>query len=65
VALSDDIETLKAAIYSGTKRVKYRDREVEYNSVDDMLRVLGKMTASNQTTKPVLNIVAPAMDKGI
>lgn len=65
MALNDDIETLKAAIYSGTKRVKYRDREVEYNSVDDMIRVLNKMLVSNQTTKPTISIVAPAMDKGL
>lgn len=65
MALSDDIEALKAAIHSGTKRVKYRDREVEYHSVEDMLRVLNMMTASNQTTKPTISIVAPAMDKGL
>lgn len=34
---------LKAAIASGAKRVKYADKEVEYNSVTDMLRVLGLM----------------------
>ena len=33
----DQLETLEAAIASGTKKVKYADKEVEYNSIQDML----------------------------
>lgn len=33
----DQLATLEAAIASGTKKVKYADKEVEYNSIQDML----------------------------
>jgi hypothetical protein len=35
---SADLEALEAAIASGTLRVKYRDKEVEYRSLDELLR---------------------------
>lgn len=34
----DDLDKLDAAIASGAKKVKYRDREVEYQSTDEMLK---------------------------
>ena len=36
-----DVDALKAALKSGVLRVRYSDgREVEYNNVDQMLRLL-------------------------
>lgn len=35
----EQYQTLSAAIASGAKRVRYGDKEVEYNSIEDMLRV--------------------------
>lgn len=40
-----DRDRLKAAIASGTKKVKYADKEVEYHSVPDMLRALEMIEA--------------------
>lgn len=34
----DDLNKLKDAIATGAKRVKYADKEVEYNSFDDMIK---------------------------
>lgn len=34
----DDLNKLKDAIATGAKRVKYADKEVEYNSFDDMVK---------------------------
>lgn len=46
-----DLATLNTAIASGTKRVRYADKEVEYNSLADMLRlrVLMQREISGQT----------------
>lgn len=40
---AEDIATLKAAIAKGVRSVKYQDKEVVYNSIDDMLRALRLM----------------------
>jgi len=37
---SADVARLKAAIASGHRKVKYADKEVEYQSTGDMLRAL-------------------------
>ncbi|PHJ81958.1 hypothetical protein VF14_18445 [Nostoc linckia z18] len=41
----DDYNALVKAIASGARRVKYQDREVEYRSLDDMIRLENKMKA--------------------
>lgn len=35
----DQLTTLEAAIAEGTLRVKYADKEVQYRSLDEMLRI--------------------------
>lgn len=42
----EQIDTLKAAINSGTRSVQYRDRRVEYHSLKDMIALLQLMEAS-------------------
>lgn len=37
------LEALEAAIAQGAKRVKYTDKEVEYNSYDDMIKLRDRM----------------------
>lgn len=41
----EQYNTLNAAIAQGAKRVKYGDKEVEYSSLDDMLRLQARMKA--------------------
>ncbi len=38
-----DIDVLKAAMAKGVKRVRYTSGEVEYQSVDDMRKLLADM----------------------
>jgi hypothetical protein len=38
-------DTLQRAIFSGTRRVQFSDRSVEYNSVDDMRKALADLNA--------------------
>jgi len=39
------LDALEAAIGLGVKRVKYGDKETEYQSLDDMLKLRDKMAA--------------------
>ena len=39
-------DTLQRAIFSGTRRVQFTDRAVEYNSVDDMRKALADVNAA-------------------
>jgi hypothetical protein len=39
----DDIDALKAAMSKGVKRVRYTSGETEYQSVDDMRKLLADM----------------------
>lgn len=34
-----DLDAIKTAIASGSKKVQYQDRSVEYNSLSELLRV--------------------------
>jgi hypothetical protein len=44
---AEDLETIRRAIATGELRVRYADREVEYRSIDDLLkaekRILGSL----------------------
>lgn len=46
-----DIEALESAIKTGAQRVRYRDREVEYRSIADMLALRDAMIRSLSTRK--------------
>jgi len=39
-------DTLQRAIFSGTRRVQFTDRAVEFNSVDDMRKALADIDAA-------------------
>lgn len=47
-----DLDKLEAAIAAGVRRVKYSDKEVEYQSVDDMLKARDLIRRA-LTTSPV------------
>lgn len=42
---SEDLAALDAAIKGGHRRVAYRDRTVEYHSLDEMMKLRGLMQA--------------------
>ena len=42
-------DALQRAIFSGTRRVQFTDRAVEYNSVDDMRKALADIDAAIAT----------------
>ncbi len=45
--------TLLAAIAQGAKSVEYADKKIEYNSMDEMLRLLAIMRSElNPSSKP-------------
>lgn len=43
VFTQEQYDALTAAIATGSKRVKYSDKEVEYRSLSEMLALLGAM----------------------
>ena len=55
-------DTLERAIFSGTRRVQFTDRAVEYNSVDDMRKALADIdTAIAKTSGPAPSSFSLAM----
>ena len=48
-ALQSMRDTLQRAIFSGTRRVQFTDRAVEYNSVDDMRKALADIDTAIAT----------------
>lgn len=50
-----DIDALQAAVNSGVKRVKYNDRETEYQSLAEMMELLAtlkmELAAANGTPR--------------
>ena len=43
---SDDLTALERAIANGTRSVRYKDRSVEYRSLDEMIRIRDLITQS-------------------
>ena len=55
-------DTLQRAIFSGTRRVQFTDRAVEYNSVDDMRKALADINAEiTKSSGPVPSSFSLAM----
>jgi hypothetical protein len=58
-----DYEAISAAIAQGTRRVRIGDRDVEYRSLDEMLRIRGMMAKElNMARRP--NRVVSSFSKG-
>jgi len=49
---SADLDALDAAIKSGVKVVQFQDRRVEYQSVDDMLKLRSLIAADAASPTP-------------
>lgn len=65
MATQADLDKLEAAIFTGTRRVKYQDKEVEYNSIDDMKKARNLLIMKLQTAKPLeITMVSPEYDGG-
>lgn len=47
-----DLQMLEKAIAQGALRVKYADKEIEYRSLDDMLRLADLMRKDLGTVNP-------------
>ena len=65
---SDDLAALDTAIKSGARRVAYRDRTVDYHSLDEMLKLRAVMQAeivTDERTTYGTRRVYPEYDKGI
>lgn len=54
-----DLDALNLAIASGATKVKYTDKEIEYRSLDDMLRIkniiLKELGLLNKTSRVTAN----------
>lgn len=61
----EQLDTLDAAIASGSKRVKYADKEVEYQSLDDMLRVRDLMAQELGLVSPASKRKLASFNKGV
>lgn len=47
-----DVDKLKTAIASGVRRVRFSDRELEYQSLEDMREALAMMERELNPTRP-------------
>lgn len=58
-----DLDAVRAAIASGATRVKYKDREVQYQTLDDLIKIKGlierELGASSRSYR------YPAYSKGV
>lgn len=63
---TEDIAALKAAIAKGVRKVKQGDEEIEYSSLDDMLRALRIMQAEVGGSSPShLHVSYPQTSRGL
>lgn len=51
---SSDVTTLERAIASGATEVRYKDRTVKYNTIDQMWAALERMRREVNATAPSL-----------
>lgn len=58
-----DLDKLETAIAAGVRRVKYSDKEVEYQSVDDMIKVR-ELIRQELTTSPRPQRIYASFSKG-
>jgi hypothetical protein len=63
--LLEEIQTLKAAIRSGAQRVQYRDRTVEYRSLEEMRSILAEMEEEAGLRKGGRKRQNPSYDRGL
>lgn len=64
-SLEDDIKKLQSAIRRGVSRVQYKDRTVEYRSLDEMRDILAEMKREAGQTKSTRKRTNPTFDRGL
>lgn len=55
-ATQADLDALEDAINSGALMVRFADRQVQYRSLDDMMRILARMRAEVTGTAPTRRV---------
>jgi hypothetical protein len=62
----DDLIVIERAIASGTRRVRFSDREVEYQSMQDLMAARSDIAAAvlDLSTKPVVRQIRIYTEKG-
>lgn len=65
MSAADDLAKLEEALASGAKKVKYQDKEVEYQTTEDMLRyrkiLIAKLQPGGRAT---YSVKAPGYNGG-
>lgn len=59
------LDALEEAIASGAKRVKYGDKEVEYPSLNEMMRLRDMMRRALGLTSSSAGRIYPTVKKGL
>jgi hypothetical protein len=63
---SEQLQKLEEAIAQGALRVKYSDKEVQYRSLDEMMRIRDMMRkALNVNSDQYPNRIYPTVSKGL
>lgn len=60
----DDIDALEEAIASGARRVKFKDREVEYRSLAEMKEILADAKSAVSGVRRKRRVI-PEYDSGL
>jgi hypothetical protein len=61
----EDLAALERAIASGARRVRYADREVEYRTLDEMLRVRAEIRGALAPPRRRPRYHTPTFSKGL
>jgi len=61
---TDDLTAIENAIKTGTLAVAYRDKKVQYRSLDEMLRIRDLMRAELGITSGKNNAIKMSFSKG-
>jgi hypothetical protein len=60
----EDLDALESAMKSGSARVKYQDREVEYRSLNEMLALRDLMRKALGLVSSQITAIKPKFSKG-
>jgi hypothetical protein len=61
----EDLAALERAIASGARRVRYADREVEYRTLEEMLRVRAEIRGALAPPRQRPRCHTPTFSKGL
>lgn len=64
-SLTDDIAALEKAIRRGVNSVSYKDRKVDYRSLDEMERTLARMKREAGESDSTRKRTTPTYDRGL